>query len=589
MLEELSIKNYAVIEQVNLKFTKGLNVFTGETGAGKSIIVEAVSLLLGARASAGVVRQGADKMTVTGVFYPEGPGQKERILQVIEKPDGDTLILRREIDSSGRSKCYCNDEPVTAGFMEKLGDLLVDIHGQHEHQTLLKTTEQLKLVDRYGGQHALAEKTGQLWKRHRQLIEELEKDRQGRADRERMTDLYKFQLKEIESAGLKPDEEERMERILPSIKNTDKLLRLAAEALCFIDGSSPGDLPSEPDCGGATASSSPTLETLQKALNNLREINSISGGRFADDVPALESVVSQLDDVAGRIKNYCETINMEPAELDRLIERKDLISKLKKKYGATVTEIIEYGRKVKSDLERMMHIDDSIVETEKKLNEITQELREASAELSKKRKKACVKLEASALKELRELGMPKASFSINVGTVDCTSTGIDLLEFLFSANPGEKPGPLKEIASGGEMSRTMLAIKTVLGNASDVPVMIFDEIDAGVSGPMGSVLGKKLLEISGTHQAFCITHLPQIACFASPPGGTHFRIEKSEKAGRTYTTAAVLKEEQRVDEISRMLSGGTITKVTRQHAVELLSLACKRATPRSSGGNGGRS
>ncbi|MBU2614144.1 MAG: DNA repair protein RecN, partial [Elusimicrobia bacterium] len=550
-------KNYALIENLKLEFTNKLNIFTGETGAGKSITIEALGLLLGDRASAGVVRTGTPKSVITGVFSIEHSPEIKKILKEQDlELEENTIILRREIDAAGKSKCYCNDQPVTAQFASKIGDVLVDIHGQNEHQTLLKSNNQLSIIDKYGDLLELRSKITEQNRQYQGLQDEIDNLKLSAQQREHKIDLYKFQVKEIDAAQLKPNTEEEIDSILPQLKNSEKIIKLVSEAHEILSGEETS-----------------VISNVQKVSQLIESINTISEGAFAGDAK-LEGIISQLKDASTELDKYRDKLEVDPKELDKLIEKKDLILKLKKKYGATAQEIIDYREKIGLELNKLLHGEENLAELEKKIKLIEKKLLELCEDLSQKRKKVCTKLEKLVEKEIQDLGMAKAKFKIGLekdltpeNKPKITNSGFDTIEFLFSPNLGEEPRPLKEIASGGEMSRTMLALKVVLGKASDVPVMVFDEIDAGVSGPMSSVIGSKLEEISKSRQVFCVTHMAQIAGYAQ----THYKVEKSARAGRTFTEVIVLgTKTARIEEMARMLSGGKITDTTRKHAEELL-------------------
>ncbi len=528
-LTELSIKNYAIIEALKLEFSPGLNIFTGETGAGKSIIIDSLEILLGEKASQEVVRQHAEKSIITGVFSDE---------------KNEDIIISRHIDKDGKSKCYYNDNPVTLSFISQLGEKLVDVHGQHQHQTLLKNSNQLTILDKYGGLNNQRQKLSEKFLEWQKLKTEVENLKITKQDREQKIDLYEFQIKEIDSARLKKGEDEEIDKILPQLKNAGKIIESLSKAYNLL-----------------LHGENSIIDGLQKIAKDLSDVPEIS--------LRIESIVSQLKDISREIERKTEQLNLDPYELEQLIDRKDTIIKLKKKYGSSIEEILVYRDKIKTELEKLKHSEEDISELEKKIKEIETELRKLCNFLSKKRKEIALKFEKLVEKELQELGMPKAKFKVNFEEVEVTSTGIDKIEFLFSANVGEDLKPLKEIASGGELSRIMLALKTVLGRTSDVPIMVFDEIDAGVSGPMGRVIGQKLYELSKAHQIICITHLPQIASFAD----RHFKVEKIERESRTLTVVNVLdSKEKQTEEIARMLSSGKITKLTLEHAKEILSI-----------------
>lgn len=559
MLQELTIKNYALIENLNINFSESLNIFTGETGAGKTIILDSLGLVLGDRASADFIRKGAEKCAVIGVFNVKNTAVGGILKsQDIETPD-DRLIIRREIDAKGKSSCYCNDTPVTLQFVSRLGDALVDIHAQNEHQVLLKASNQLNFLDRYGKLQPLREQVSGHYSQWKEILEQLAALKLSQDEREHKIDVYKFQVSEIDSAKLKDFNEDKIEQDLVQLKNSEKLRNLAQEAYNLIN----------PDENSMT-------NKLEKADQLLKNISSVSAGGFSYN-GALTDIVLQLKDVISEIDRYRGKLEIDPDSLDALVERKDLILKLKKKYGQTVKEILQRRDALAQELEKLKHSQENIAGLESKAGQVESKLKKLCEELSLKRKKVGVQLEKQTEKEITELGMPKAKFKIKItnetdenNNVKLASSGIDKLEFVFSPNPGEDLKPLKEIASGGEMSRTMLAIKTVLGKACDIPVMVFDEIDAGVSGPMSIVIGRKLKSLSKDSQIFCITHLPQIASF----GDRHYKVDKYEKNGRTFTQVSELEDKESViEEIARMLSGKEITKVTRDHAKELIAQA----------------
>ncbi|OGS18160.1 MAG: hypothetical protein A3J83_03155, partial [Elusimicrobia bacterium RIFOXYA2_FULL_40_6] len=408
----------------------------------------------------------------------------------------------------------------------------------------------------YGDLVELHTKISKHNRQYQSLQDEIDNLKLSAQQREHKIDLYKFQVKEIDSAELKPNTEEELDSILPQLKNSEKIIKLISEAHEILSGEETS-----------------VISNVQKVSQLIESINTISEGAFTGDAK-LEGIISQLKDAATELDKYRDKLEVDPKELDKLVEKKDLILKLKKKYGSTVPEILDYREKIGQELNQLLHGEENLAELEKKIRFIEKKLLELCEDLSQKRKKVCVKLEKLVEKEIQDLGMAKAKFKIGLekdltpeNKPKVTNSGFDIIEFLFSPNLGEEPRPLKEIASGGEMSRTMLALKVVLGKASDVPVMVFDEIDAGVSGPMSSVIGSKLEEISKSRQVFCVTHMAQIAGYAQ----THYKVEKSAKTGRTFTEVVVLDTKKaRIEEMARMLSGEKITDTTRKHAEELL-------------------
>ncbi len=551
MLQLLSIKNYALIEELSLEFDKQLNILTGETGAGKTIILGALGLLLGERASGNTIRQGAKRCELNGVFSLKNNVPVANFLKKQGIDSDNELILRREIGPES-SRCFINSTPVSLSTLQVLGDLLVDIHGQHEHQALLRANIQRNLLDNYGNLESLRKKISELHKQYTALKEEQEKLVLSEQERNQKIDLYSFQVQEIENVHLSPNEESELENEYLRLANAEKLSTFTNQIL---------ELLTEEE--GAALN---RLQKVEKILTNLTHLDS----SLEASLKSLSEQIYALDDLSRQVQDYQRKIEHNPKKLEEIAERREMILKLKKKYGTTIKDILGYAKKTKDELSKLSQSEEKRNEIEKEISRIYAKLETLAKELSEKRTKVAEKLSQGTEKELNQLGMPKAKFSVSLKEkTEIDASGKDEVEFLISPNPGEGIKPLSKIASGGEMSRIMLALKTILAQSDDTPVLIFDEIDAGIGGPMGTVVGKKLARLSDSHQILCVTHLPQIACFASE----HFSVNKQTEQGRTSTEVTKLTKEEELNEIARMLGGEKSTAL--KHARELLKSANK--------------
>jgi len=564
MLESLSIRNYAIIDEMRAEFSGGLNVITGETGAGKSIVVDALELVLGARASSEMIRTGAPALEVSGVFSLEKSLLKDVLPFDIEE---DTLILRREVRADGNSRCYVNDRPVTLKVLKEIGNRLVDFHGQHDHQSLLAVSEHVRFLDGYGGLEALAERVRALYAdmvRVRRSIAGLkEAIETARRDRE----LYSFQAEEIERAGLSPGEDEELEN---EIRKLAKAVELKALGFRLFQRLSEDEL------------------SVARQLGEMAgEIERLAGfdGSIAEYSETLARMVEDVEDVARFFRGYADEMDDDPALLAELEERLALVERLKKKYGPTLGDVFSYHEEVRKRLEEAEHSEDELAGLESDLERIRSRLAESARELSAGRKEAAPRLSREVESHLSELGMSGARLVVHIGSCDSAETvgiggkpvpvtenGLDRVEFLLSANPGEPPKPLVRVASGGEISRVMLALKLVLMDVNRVPSMVFDEIDVGVSGRIAEALGRKLLKLTEKRQALVITHLPQIAAMARK----HFSARKKVVGGRTAAGLVVLDDEMRRRELASLLSGETLSETALAHARELMEEAGRR-------------
>ena len=573
MLAELHIENFAIIEELHLRFGPGFNVLTGETGAGKSIIVDAVSTLLGGRAETGVIRSGADEARVEGIFLLN-KAMQEAILPILrrdglEGEDEETLILAREIRRGGRSICRVNGRAVTLKVLEQIGQRLVDIHGQTEHLSLLRVREHLDLLDRYGRLWPLRERVAAKVRELRQVRQELEGLLRDERELARRADLLAYQVREIASANLRVGEEEELESERARLANAERLMELADETYRALYEGEERQLSA--------------IDLLGQVARNLAELERLDPGLRGQQQVA-EEAACQLEELARSLRAYRDTIEYNPARLRQVEERLDLIHELKRKYGDSIAEILAFGEEAQRELEGIVHSEERVEELRAREDELLHEIGELASRLSAERRAAGDRLAKAIEAELAELGMKGARFAVAIEQEEAEDgawvdgrryafdeRGLDRVEFLIAPNVGEPLKPLAKIASGGETSRLMLALKTVLSAADRTPILIFDEIDAGIGGRAGGVVGRKLWSLTAEaspdgvgHQVLCVTHLPQLACY----GDVHFKVAKAVVGGRTIASARALSEEERVEELAAML--GTATAVTRQSARELL-------------------
>lgn len=534
MLKKLTVSNFAVIEFQALDFCEGLNVLTGETGAGKSILIEALGFLLGARSSVSWIRAGAQKLEVEGVF----------------EDGGKTLRLRRELDASGKTKAFVDGQSAPVSALQERGESWVDFHGQHDHQTLMRAASQRALLDRFGGHEGELSAVRRLYGEWSAFQTELASLSMPEEERRRRAELARFQVEEIDAAKLKLGEEETLEAELPRLKNGERLRALACgayETLYEQEGAAlAGLLKAERALGD--------LSRLDPALSSARE--------------RLEAARAAVDDVAHELGAYRERVGADPARVDAALSRLETISRLKRKHGGSVADILESRERLARELSALEGSAERGAELEAKLTRARERLEASCEALHKARAKAAKKLELRAVKELRELGMPEARFAVSLEIEEgrLTKEGMDEVSFLLAANPGEPPRPLKAVASGGELSRVMLALKTVLAQADRVPILVFDEVDAGVGGVVARAVGERLALLGKTRQVLCVTHLPQVACY----GRAHFLVAKSAAQGRTRVAVERLEGERRLEAVAQMLGGMKATPASRKHAKELL-------------------
>ena len=543
MIRELSVKNYAIIEGVSLLFEGGFNVITGETGAGKSILVEALSLVLGGRSSVEGVRLGTDEALLEARFDPIGSlGEADS-----DEPDSDSLVLKRVLSKSGKNRVYHNGSLSNLSTLKQVGQKLAEIHGQHEHHNLIDLNGQLHLLDGFGrlsDDRSRYQTNYHIWSRLQKERNELERMKGEGKNREA---LLQYQLSEIRDSKLQPDEEEDLQKEERLLKGWESIQAVTQKAYSFLSDE------------GAVLSQ---VDEIGTAIQNLHAVT----GNAAAEVQLWETSQIHLKELAMSLRARLEEGEFHPERLNEVLERLYLIQKLKKKYGLTIERLLDYQRQIESELSGISNSEMHIAEIEAKIENIGGQVQSQAESLSQKRFKVRSKLEVKVKGELDSLGMEKTKFEISFRKGPLSENGMDQIEFLI-ALPGEAPQSLEKIASGGELSRIMLALKVVLAEVDPVPTLIFDEVDAGIGGSIAERVGRRLAQLAETHQVFCITHLPQIACFADH----HFFVEKNFVDDRVVTSVKKLPKEERALELARMLGGLTITPITMRHAEEMLS------------------
>ncbi|MGE5614155.1 MAG: DNA repair protein RecN [Bacillota bacterium] len=570
MLIQLEIHDVALIDKVSIELGAGLNILTGETGAGKSIIIDSINAILGSRVSKDIIRTGSEKALIEAVFLTDSDRVRDIMNDLGMEPEEDgTIILSREITQSGRNTCRVNGKMVAASFLKAIGERLIDIHGQQDNQSLLKTETHIELLDSFGG-----EKIQSLKREYLSLLEQYKKTKAelkalsgDPGERERKTDLLKYQINEIKGAKLVPGEETRLNKQKMLLVNAEKISGSLSAACSLL---------SSGEARGRSA-----LDVMNEALSHL---NTISGMEESYDELSkrLQDIIYQLEDIVGDVRKYHENVEYDPILLEEIEERLDLLYRLKRKYGPDIQDILQYCAAAEKQLEELENSEETELALRKKLKEIDMRLFEMARRLNAERTKAAAILEEYIGRQLDDLEMKRASFKVDIRTDDTaddtrerkyTQYGLDRVEFLISPNAGEPLKPLARIASGGEMSRIMLAIKTILADVDRMPTLIFDEIDNGISGKAAQKVGEKLSYISGRHQVICVTHLPQIACMADH----HYLIEKFADDKRTRTKVRKLEGRDNVAEIARMIGGADITDASLKYAEEMINSA-KKAT-----------
>ncbi len=559
MLRELRIKNLAIIDNITLEFEKGLNALTGETGAGKSIIINALSLAMGERASGELIRSGEKEAVVEAFFdIPDKLLNRSarRLLQDMGIDSTNGILMKRILSSKGKSRAYINDSMVNVQTLAEVSPGIIDIHGQYEHQSLLLSDTQIDLVDAYGGILRLRQEVTDLYETQAKLRNKIngliEKDK----ERAQRLDILEFQINEINSADLRAGEQGDLTEESKILGNASRLAELANQAYELLYSS-------ETAC----------IANLSKVFDSLKEISLIDS-KANESVKSIEGALPLLEEPAYFLRDYRDSLDADPGRLDAVYERLELIKRLLKKYGNDIKEVLAYREKALKELDTLKHSEERIDALNSELKELKNKITEKAQLLSKKRKETAKKVEHQVKKALSKLSMADTEFLVKItnetgdDTTDgfrLNSKGIDRLEFLISPNVGEEIRPLSKIASGGELSRIMLALKEIFAKGDRIPVLVFDEIDAGIGGKTAETVGQKLKTLSSGHQVICITHLPQIASCA----GTHLKIEKKISGKRTIVKTRKIQEKERALEIARML-GGDGSEVSIAHAKEML-------------------
>jgi DNA repair protein RecN (Recombination protein N) len=560
MLRELFVQNLALIEDVRVELEPGFCAWTGETGAGKSLLLGALGLLLGDRGSSELLRSGADELRITGRFELENAENRAEIERILETTLEEDLILSRRLNRSGRSQAYVNDQPVAVSTLKQIGSLLVDIHGQRESESLLQPAYQLQLLDAYGNLEEyrqtyldLAAEVRALRRRHATLTAE-------RQQRQRELALVRFEREELDEARLEPGEVPELQQERERLANAQSLQALAVRGVAELY-----------DEEGSVVE---RIGKLQREAENWSRLDS----ELEEVVRRLESLQSEVQDVANTLRHLEQHWEADPERLDEVERRLQALRRLENKYGQGIDDLIVYRLTLDEKEQRLQLQEDDLGSIQAELAKVYDRLKEAAAELSKQRRKVAKKLATETQRQLADLGMAEAKLDAVLEPIalgddpaasEVPSWGADQLELTLAANPGEPARPLRKVASGGELSRTMLALKTVLTRHDRLGTLVFDEIDANVGGRLGDVLGQKLAALGQTHQVICVTHLPQVASYARH----HWTIRKKRRGNRTTTTIEALGEEARLEELASMLRGEARGETTRQEAAAMLQAA----------------
>lgn len=556
MLHELRIKNFAIIDELNLSFEKGLNILTGETGAGKSIIIGAVGLLLGDRVTADVIRSQSETASVEAIFDISDDDRLKQVVADMGFPaEDDEFIIRRLISRSGKNRAFINGRAATLYNLGTVSERLINICGQHEHQIILNTDNHLDILDEFGNLLSERDSYFVLYSEYQRLKEKIDALHQLRSRREEKTEWLKFQLQEIQEINPQPHEDITLndeKKVLVNFQKISDGLQHAYDLLY-------GDRDS-------------IISKLKEVQNQVKEIKKIDVHFNLSDSDIEEAFIT-LQDAALILRDYGKSLCFDAVRLAAIDERLELINKLKRKHGGSLERVLSKKQEIEEELRMASAVEEELEKVEAERKIIIEKLKQSAERLSALRKKAAKKLQESVEIEIHALNMPHASFDVHFRDTDSVdsygSQGMDNVEFYLAANQGEDAKPLNRIASGGELSRIILALKNVLSRTGSVSTMVFDEVDNGIGGAVAEIVGRKLKEVSVNHQVICITHLPQIACYADK----HMYVSKKTMGGRTVTAVEEIEGESQIEEISRMLGGVEVTKTTRDHAREMIANA----------------
>mgnify|MGYP000537960711 CR=1 FL=1 len=562
MLLELNIKNFVIIDDLSIQFGKGLNILTGETGAGKSILIDALSGVIGEKMTVDMIRTGFEKSTIEAAFDISGTPQINSILDAagIER-DGDTLVLRREIYTSGKGRSFANAVQVPASKLKELAEYLIDIHGQNEQQSIVRVARHRELLDSFGGLEREVEKVRAIHARLQQLKDRLNSFEIDEREKARRIEFNAFAIKEIESAGLKPGEDEECKNESILLANAEKMFKEINAASQILSGE-----------GGILQ----RLKTIDQGLGRISQYDP----EIAGVLDAIRQALFTIEDAASFLRGYESRIDFSPERINQVEARLALIANLKKKYGETIPDILAYAERARRELDSITYGEEEKERLKAEYRQAVREAKDLALSLSEKRLAVAKRLEAMVMKELSELGMGGTQFKVSIqreinpeGEIEADNKrymlyphGLDRVEFLLSANVGEDLRQLRKVASGGEMSRIMLALKNVILSADLVESLVFDEVDAGIGGKIAEIVGRKLKSLSRNRQVLVVTHLPQIAAMSD----THFSVQKARLGDRVITQVRKLSERDKVREVARMLAGETVTEISMKHAEEMV-------------------
>ena len=551
MLSQLFIKNIAVIESASIDFENGFNVFTGETGAGKSILIDSINAVLGGRTSRDLVRTGEEKAHVSAVFTDISK-EAEKLLEELGYDIEDELMISREISSEGKSVCKVNMRPATAGVLKQLSSVLIDVHGQHDSAILQNPELHIGYIDSFGNTEKELSEYRESYKSLKKIEHDIKKISMDDSDKAARIDMLKFQVGEIEAAAIEEGEEEELLALSKRIKSAENIMELISETVGALDGNG--------ERSGA-------LEGLSTAIENCARLSEFFP-QYEGLSEKFKEMYYEFEEFANDVKDTADELDFDPALQNRTERRLDQIFRLKRKYGGSVEEMFKYYQKAVAELENIEFSEERLEKLQKEREHVFAKTAKLADELTEKRKTASEAFEKAVADELSYLNMPNVRFMVNFDETEFTDSGKDNLEFYIATNAGEPLKPLTKIASGGELSRIMLSIKNVLADKDNVDTLIFDEVDTGISGSAAQKVGKKLKQVSGGRQIICVTHLAQVAAFAD----NHLLISKITANGKTFTSVESLDTEGRVNELARIM-GGTMTDALKQSAKELLELS----------------
>ena len=557
MLQELSVKNFAIISSLQLEFQMGMTVLTGETGAGKSIIIDAMGLLTGGRGSSDYIRQGANKCTLEGLFsMPKSQELKQLLEELGIETEEDSLVIQRDISASGKNVCRVNGRIVNITNLKRIGEYLVDIHGQNEHQELMQSERHIDMLDEFGGKKLLAvkEKYTRAYQEYRALEAKVRKRQKNEKEFAQRMDMLHFQSDEIASAQLVAGEEEQLLEERNKLNNFQKIADVLTISYAALNG--------EDDS---------SLDKIGTSMNELASIESLDS-EYKTLSDTVQNAYYLLQEASGDLSRLIDGLELDEGRLNEVENRLELIRQMKRKYGDSIETILSYYEEITKELAEADFLEGGTGDLEALLAEKQQAAHQQALTLRKERKRLAKELEQQILTELKELYLERTEFEVRFTELEhLQENGLDGVEFYITTNPGEPLKPLVRVASGGELSRVMLAMKTIFSQTQGITSIVFDEVDTGVSGRVAQAIADKIYQISENSQVLCITHLPQVAAVADE----HYFIEKEIVAGRTETSVRILSEKERVNEIARMLAGSEITKLTIEHAQELLAMAKK--------------